>query len=195
MDLSTIYFSILVNVIAFFTLELFIQHFSNGYYAERKGFLRKTFIIFNIIYSILPDFSYAFNFIVARVSDFIYINSMTKTSFKQKLRLCIKYWLFSCTSMLIIYIIHSFITIDFVYSHENMLYNSYKEIICNFLIYIFLSAYTNIKMKKYNSTESKTILTFNIILVIMSLFISIIPLVLKMETQDSQNLLILTFSI
>ena len=195
MNLANIFYQILVNLIVFFTLESFTQYFAKKYYLEKKNTLRKAFIIFNIIYSILPKFPDIINLIVAYFSDFIYIYLISQTNLKQKISLYIKYWIFSYTAMFITYMLHSIITMDFIYSMENSLYNSYKDIICNLLIYIFLSAYTNTKMRTYDTKESKTIMIFNVLIVIMSLFIAVIPLILKLETEESQNLLILIFSI
>lgn len=197
MNIPSIIQMIVLNIIAFFTLEIYTSYYAKEYIPERKLLLRKIFIIYNIAYSFVPDFPFCdiINFLQACLTNYLYVHFTTKDTIKKKFKLSIRYLLFTNITGFFIYPIHSFLTMDWIYSMENTLYHYYKEIILYFLIYVGLSVYINLKKYTYEQTERKTIRTFNLLILAISIFISIVPLMLKMETEESQNLLITTFSL
>ncbi len=189
------FFNLTRYILSFLILDDYIKFHCHDY-NYKKAFKYKTiFIGLNFFFEFIDNLTIFTTDLLSIIIDFIYIFIITKDNYKNKIILFIEYLIFNLLAMFLIYILHSFVTTDFTYAQQNMLYKSYKRITCTFLIYVALTIYINIKSQRYNPKERKTVMGFNLLILFLSLFISVVPLVLKLESEKAQNFLLITFTL
>lgn len=140
MDWIRIYFDLLANLLAFFTMELFAEYQLKTFDNSKKKFLRICFIIFASLYAIPAELPHIFVYINTGI-DFLYFYLVGHKKFKHCLWVFFKYCLFVIIVDSLLFISHTYLIDDLYFMDVNETYYNAKGLICDAMLYIVLSLY------------------------------------------------------
>ena len=176
-----IYLDLLSNIIEC----LFLIRFSEEQFLKK---IPKKNIIFLfsalILYSIPEQVPYSI--LVCFCMDLVFLLVSFYPQQKKAIIVLIKYKIFGYALITLFFFLHTFIMNDVKTATSSFVYARYKAIICNFLIYITYTIYTN--SKKMRNFHSHYYLYFNLIILSVSFILSYTTLYICKTNPDTSML-------
>lgn len=134
MDWLRIYFDFIESLFCFFTLEFFAPLGNKNYNISKKKNLRFFFLLLTIIYAIPSTFPC--DDVFSPIVNFIYLYLISNKKIKTTILQFFKYEAYIFFSTIILYLLHSIFTNDFIYTETINVYYRYKLLICAVLVYV-----------------------------------------------------------
>lgn len=180
-NLFRIYFDVLGNFVGTFLLFRFAE------FNLRKEIKIKDKLILltlNLVYSIPEKFSFAS--LVSIIITLLFLLFVTRPNYKHGCYIFFKYYIYSYMSLIIIFLLHSFVFNDTSVFSSPPIYHTYNSIIIIFLTYVFYVLYTN--YKKNRRFHTRYHIYFNAVIFAVCLLLSYSTLYICRREPDSQTL-------
>lgn len=179
-NLFRIYFDVLGNFVGAFLLFRFAEF---NLKKEIKIKDKLILLTLNLVYSIPEKFSFAS--LISIVITLLFLLFVTRPHFKQGCFIFFKYYIYTYMSLIIIFLLHSFVFDNTSVFSSPSIYHSYNSVTIIFLTYVFYVLYTNYKKNQRFHTHYH--IYFNVMIFSVCLLLSYSTLYICRREPDSQT--------